>query len=60
MIWNVPEIVANLSRSYSLEPGDLDFHRHAGRRWPRPAGDRLQGVVAGVGSVTITIGPKAG
>ena len=60
MIWNVPEIVANLSRSYRLEPGDLIFTGTPAGVGPVQPGDRLQGVVAGVGSVTITIGPKAG
>jgi len=60
MIWNVPEIVANLSHSYRLEPGDLIFTGTPAGVGPVQPGDRLQGVVAGVGSVTITIGPKAG
>jgi len=60
MIWSVPEIVANLSRSYRLEPGDLIFTGTPAGVGPVQPGDRLQGVVAGVGSVTITIGPKAG
>jgi len=60
MIWSVPEIVANLSHSYRLEPGDLIFTGTPAGVGPVQPGDRLQGVVAGVGSVTITIGPKAG
>jgi len=56
MIGNVPEIVANILRSYRLEPGT---GTPAGVGPVQP-GDRLQGVVAGAGSVTITIGPKVG
>jgi fumarylpyruvate hydrolase len=59
MIWNVPEIVANLSRSYRLEPGDIIFTGTPAGVGPIQAGDRLEGKLAGVGAVTITIGPTA-
>ena len=58
MIWKVPEIIANLSSSYRLEPGDLIFTgtpAGVGAVW---VGNRLEGAVAGVGTVAITIGPK--
>lgn len=57
MIWSVPEIVANLSRSYRLEPGDIIFTGTPAGVGPLQAGDRLEGSVAGVGTVTITIDP---
>jgi fumarylpyruvate hydrolase len=58
MIWNVPEIIANLSSSYRLEPGDLIFTGTPAGVGAVQVGDRLDGAVAGVGTVTITIGPK--
>lgn len=56
MIWHVPEIVANLSRSYRLCPGDIIFTGTPAGVGPIEVGDRLEGIVAGVGSVTVTIG----
>ena len=58
MIWNVPEIIANLSSSYRLEPGDLIFTGTPAGVGAVRVGDRLEGAVAGVGTVAITIGPK--
>ncbi len=59
MIWNVPEIVANLSRSYRLEPGDIIFTGTPAGVGAVQSGDRLEGKLAGVGAITITIGPPA-
>lgn len=59
MIWNVPEIVAKLSSSYRLEAGDLIFTGTPAGVGPVQPGDKLHGLVAGVGSITVTIGPKA-
>ncbi len=56
MIWSVPEIVSNLSRSYVLEPGDLIMTgtpAGVGPVWP---GDCIVGAVEGFGTITITIG----
>jgi len=58
MIWNVPEIIANLSCSYKLAPGDLIFTDTPTGVGAVEVGDYLEGAVAGVGSVAITIGPK--
>jgi fumarylpyruvate hydrolase len=55
LIWTVPEIVANLSRSYRLEPGDLIMTgtpAGVGAVYP---GDVLVGAVEGFGTLTITI-----
>jgi fumarylpyruvate hydrolase len=57
MIWNVPEIIANLSTSYKLQPGDLIFTGTPAGVGPVQVGDRLEGGVAGVGTVSISIGP---
>ncbi|MBN8942991.1 MAG: fumarylacetoacetate hydrolase family protein [Rhizobiales bacterium] len=55
MIWNVAEIVANLSRHYALAPGDLIFTGTPAGVGPVVPGDRLEGTVAGLGRLTITI-----
>lgn len=57
MIWNVAEIIANLSSSYKLEPGDLIFTGTPAGVGAIQVGDHLEGAVAGVGTITITIGP---
>jgi len=59
LIWNVPEIVANLSRQYELKPGDLIFTGTPAGVGPVGPGDRLEGRIEGIGTLTLTIGPKA-
>ena len=58
MIWNVPEIIANLSTSYALAPGDLIMTGTPAGVGPVLPGDRIHGRVEGVGELTITIGPR--
>lgn len=58
MIWAVPEIIANLSASYRLEPGDLVMTGTPAGVGPVGPGDRLVGAVEGVGALTVTIGPR--
>jgi fumarylpyruvate hydrolase len=56
MIWPVADIIANLSGYVTLLPGDLIFTgtpAGVGRVVP---GDRLEGAVEGVGSLSVTIG----
>ncbi len=55
MIWNVAEIVANLSRHYALAPGDLIFTGTPAGVGPVVPGDRLEAAVAGLGRLSITI-----
>lgn len=55
MIWNVPDIIANLSQSYELAPGDLIMTGTPAGVGPVVPGDRLVGRVAGVGDLTIVI-----
>ena len=53
LIWNVPEIIADLSRFVRLEPGDLIMTgtpAGIGPVWP---GDELVGTVEGVGTVRV-------
>jgi fumarylpyruvate hydrolase len=60
MIWNVPEIIANLSASYALAPGDLIMTGTPAGVGPVEPGQTIHGTVEGVGEITITIGPREG
>jgi fumarylpyruvate hydrolase len=55
LIWTVPEIIAHLSRYFTLAPGDLIMTGTPSGVGPVRKGDRLTGVVAGVGSVTARV-----
>ncbi|MEO3711448.1 fumarylacetoacetate hydrolase family protein [Roseateles flavus] len=57
MIWNVAEIVANLSQFYHLKPGDLIYTGTPDGVGPVLPGDRLAGEIAGLGALALTIGP---
>ena len=58
MIWNVPEILSNLSSQYELRPGDLIFTGTPSGVGPVVPGDRLEGTIDRLGSLRITIGPR--
>jgi fumarylpyruvate hydrolase len=56
LIHSVPEIVAHLSTFYHLHPGDVIFTGTPEGVGPVKPGDRLEGSIAGVGSITLQIG----
>ena len=59
LIWNIREIIADLSLHYHLEPGDLIYTGTPEGVGPVVPGDKLHGEVGGVGSISLTIGePK--
>jgi fumarylpyruvate hydrolase len=58
MIWKVPEIIANLSTSYRLAPGDLIMTGTPAGVGPVFPGDRIRGAIEGVGEIFITIGQR--
>jgi fumarylpyruvate hydrolase len=58
MIWSVPEIVANLSNQYALEPGDLIFTGTPAGVGAVLPGDKLVGTIEGLGSIEISIGNR--
>jgi len=60
LIWNVPEIVANLSRLYRLMPGDLIYTGTPDGVGPVLPGDRLEASVAGVGVFRAVICARQG
>ncbi|OYY85345.1 MAG: 5-carboxymethyl-2-hydroxymuconate isomerase, partial [Rhizobiales bacterium 35-66-30] len=55
MIWKVPEMIATLSTLFRLEPGDLIFAGTPAGVGPTVSGDVLEGGVAGVASISLTI-----
>jgi len=55
LIWSIPEIVAELSRYYTLCPGDLIFTGTPAGVGAVVAGDVMEGGIDGVGSITTQI-----
>lgn len=60
MIWNVPEVIAKLSKQVELAPGDVIFTGTPAGVGAIVPGDRLECEVEGVGKLTLSIGPRAG
>jgi fumarylpyruvate hydrolase len=57
LIWNIPELIADLSKFYHLQPGDLIFTGTPEGVGPLQPGDGIEGWVEGVGEISLTIGP---
>lgn len=57
LIWNVREIIADLSLFYHLQPGDLIYTGTPEGVGAVVAGDKITGHVAGVGEVALNVGP---
>jgi fumarylpyruvate hydrolase len=57
LIWNIREIIADLSQFYHLEPGDLVYTGTPEGVGAVVAGAQITGHVAGVGEVSLTVGP---
>lgn len=55
MIWSVPEIVANLSQFYHLQPGDLIYTGTPEGVGAVKPGDRITGHIEGLGDLSLTI-----
>lgn len=55
MIWNIPEIIAELGRLFTLQPGDLIFTGTPAGVGPVTRGDRLHAEIAGVGALTVDV-----
>lgn len=56
MIYAVPAVIAYLSRFYHLQPGDLIFTGTPEGVGPVAVGDRIEGMIAGVGEIALNIG----
>ena len=59
LIWSIPELIADLSTFYHLQPGDLIFTGTPEGVGAVVPGDRLEGSVEGVGRIALEIGPAA-
>ena len=59
LIWSVAELIADLSRFYRLQPGDLIFTGTPEGVGPVVAGDRIEGRIDDVGSIVLNVGPAA-
>ncbi|MDO5288819.1 MAG: fumarylacetoacetate hydrolase family protein [Pseudomonadota bacterium] len=59
MIWRVPEVVANLSQYYHLQPGDLIYTGTPEGVGAVQPGDQITGGIDGVGEIALTIGQPA-
>lgn len=59
MIWNVAEIIANLSTQYELKAGDLIFTGTPAGVGPVNTGDRIEGAIDGLGSIHFTVGKRS-
>ena len=57
MIHSVPALIAHLSQFYHLQPGDIIFTGTPEGVGPVAPGDRLEGSIAGVGTIALSIGP---
>jgi fumarylpyruvate hydrolase len=55
LIWNVPEIISQLSKLFRLTPGDLVFTGTPAGVGPVQRGDVLHGVIEGVGELTVRV-----
>ena len=58
-IWRVPEVIANLSRYYRLQPGDLIYTGTPEGVAPVAAGDALSGGIEGIGVIELRLLPAA-
>ena len=59
LLWPVPELVAMLSRSVTLAPGDLIYTGTPAGVGPLQPGDVVSGGVAGIGQFAMTVGTAA-
>ena len=57
MIWSVPELIADLSRFYHLEPGDLIFTGTPEGVGAVKPGDLVEGRIEGVGTIALKVAP---
>ncbi len=57
LIWNVRELIADLSLFYHLQPGDLIFTGTPEGVGAVKPGDRIDGRVEGVGTISLNVGP---
>jgi fumarylpyruvate hydrolase len=59
LIWNIRELIADLSLFYHLQPGDLIYTGTPEGVGAVLPGDRIAGRIAGVGEISLRVGPAA-
>lgn len=59
LIWNIPQLIAELSRYFALQPGDLILTGTPAGVGPVVPGDVMVGSVDRLGSLTIKVGEAA-
>jgi fumarylpyruvate hydrolase len=59
LIWSIPELIVDLSKFYHLQPGDLIFTGTPEGVGPLQPGDRIEGRIEGVGTISMSVGPPA-
>ena len=57
LIWNISELIADLSKFYHLQPGDLIFTGTPEGVGPVVPGERIDGRIEGVGTIVLHTGP---
>ena len=57
LIWNIRELIADLSLFYALQPGDLIYTGTPEGVGAVVAGDRIDGHIDGVGEIRLHVGP---
>jgi len=57
LIWDIREIIADLSLFYHLQPGDLIYTGTPEGVGAVVAGDRIEGQIEGVGQIVLNVGP---
>ncbi len=55
MIWKVPEIIAILSRYFTLQPGDMVMTGTPSGVGPVERGDQIEAVIEGVGELSVDV-----
>lgn len=55
LIWSVPELIADLSTYYHLQPGDLIYTGTPEGVGPVRPGDRIDGHIEGVGAIVLHV-----
>jgi fumarylpyruvate hydrolase len=55
MIWKVPEIIAILSRFFTLQPGDMVMTGTPSGVGPVERGDLIEGAIEGIGALTVDV-----
>lgn len=58
LIWSVPEIIAIVSRSMALQPGDLIFTGTPAGVGPILPGQRVRGGIEGLGEIALTVAER--